>query len=67
MSETKTPYESHTWDTHYQSYGDIQPAEYVTFCLKCGIEDRGNPYEFDDLIYPFCGDESEDEMIDLTD
>lgn len=49
-------FDSHKWDSTYQSYGDIQPGEWITTCVDCGIEYQGHPDEFPDIKYPFCSD-----------
>lgn len=57
MSTTSTArqnYDSHKWDSTYQSYGASEPGEWVTWCPDCGCEDYGDPDEFPELEYPPC-------------
>lgn len=55
--EQKSAYNSHKWN----SVRDPYTMEWYTSCLVCGIEDLGDPDEFD-IDYPMCDD---DTLIDL--
>ena len=48
-------YQSHNWKTVKQNVPG-EPDERITYCDDCGIEDRGDPLEFDNLEYPNCGE-----------
>lgn len=52
------PYESHRWVTK-DGAGPSDAPDFVTYCADCGIEDLGDPAEFN-LIYPVCGEEPQE-------
>ena len=50
-------YNSHIWE-HRRTSIPADLDEVITTCMECGIEDLGNPDEFD-IDYPWC-----EEVID---
>lgn len=51
-------YNSHKWTSTKAGGSPSEPDEWVTYCLVCGIEDLGDPDEFD-IDYPACDDSVE--------
>lgn len=56
MSNTDSNYNSHNWIGGL-SGGPCDPQDYISYCKDCGIEDIGDPAEFDiEYQYPNCSD-----------
>lgn len=54
-------YNSHMWETQRTHSTPDNPSEIVRTCSECGIEDIGNPDEFN-IDYPWC-----EEVMDSED
>lgn len=51
-------YSSHKWESTLVSTSDCR--EYECYCSECGIENVGDPQEFDNVNYPHCEEVSSD-------
>lgn len=53
LDESYNNYLSHEWESTLVGAPDEWPDR-VTYCVNCGIENLGNPREFESLEYPPC-------------
>lgn len=51
--ERRATYLSHRWTGGIAS-SPADPPDFVRYCLDCGVEDLGDPDEFEYLDYPTC-------------
>lgn len=49
LDESYNNYLSHKWETVWAGDGEAD-----CYCVDCGCQNQGNPYEFEWLQYPPC-------------
>ena len=60
--ESYSNYLTHTWKSSPSNPFDSREMD--TYCDACGIEDQGDPREFDWLEYPNCDKAQEEEQME---